>query len=156
MSRPTHQNSVEFSGFVKFRSDFMDCHHRGEVLLQPTRQQFKFVFVAEEQQDEETQGGDDGQHGNDDTGRRRSCKTQQKKTPRGSRFTVFTASSTFNGTSRLTRYMRSTYCIGLGAARLDFFSALSLAAAGFVFCGRTNRKSELKEKLAHVDHFFSF
>lgn len=95
--------------------------------MQPTREQFEFVLVAEEQQDEETQGGDDGQHGNDDTGRRRSCKTRQKtKVSRGSQLTIFSAIG--SSTLCLTRYMRSTHRIGLGAARLDFFPALSLAA----------------------------
>lgn len=77
MYRPTHQNSVEFSSSV-----ILWMKRRSEVPLQPTREQFEFVLVAEEQQDEETQGGDDGQHGNDDTRRRRSCKAPQKNVTR--------------------------------------------------------------------------
>lgn len=93
--RPMYQNSVEFSSLVKFQNDFVikRCHHRGVCSqrsnrdVQPTREQFEFVLVAEEKQDEETQDGDDGQHGDDDTGGRRPCKTQRKtKTSSGSLF----------------------------------------------------------------------
>lgn len=58
---------------------------------------------------------------------------RNKKMSRGSEFSIFSANSTFNSTLRLTRYMWSAHRVGLGAARLDFFSALSLAAASLVW-----------------------
>lgn len=66
-------------------SAIQQCHHRGVCSqrsnrdVQPTREQFEFVLVAEEKQDEETQDGDDGQHGDDNAGGRRPCKTQTEK-----------------------------------------------------------------------------
>lgn len=142
---------------MKFHNDFVikRCHHRGVCSqrsnrdVQPTREQFEFVLVAEEKQDEETQDGDDGQHGDDDTGGRRPCKTQRKKKRQAVlSFTIFSAQleALFRFALRLTRYMRSTHCVGLGAARLDFSSAFSLAAASFFV--EEPPELELKAKLA--------
>lgn len=148
-------NTSELGSFVKFHSDVIDLM-LPPVLVQPTREQFEFVLVAEEQQDEETQGGDDGQHRNDDTGRRRSCKMQQKQMSRGSEFSIFSTNSTFNSTLRLTRYMWSAHRVGLGAARLDFFSALSLAAASLVWLWKNQQRIGVKRKSGTCRHFFFF
>lgn len=131
------------------------------MFVQPTREQFEFVLVAEEKQDEETQDCDDGQHGDDHAGGRCPCKMQRKKMSRGSWLTIFSVQllRTFfffflNFALRLTGYVRSTHCVGFSGARLDFSSAFSLAAASLVFfCGRTTRELELKAKPAH---FFPF